>query len=93
MVSILVEISKYILLLTMVLFTAKTYMVLQRRDEDSRRRIMRSQIGYMVLFNLVSYMIMYAVKRDINYLIMLILVIGYILIVQLLYRLIYKKAS
>ena len=93
MITILTEISKYILLILMLLFTVETYMILQRRDDDSRRRIMRGQIGLMVLFNITAYGLMFAVKRDRDYLIMLAFVIGYILIVQVLYRLIYRKAS
>lgn len=77
----------------MVFFTIGMYRILQRRDDRSRRRIMRSQIGWMILFNLVAYMAMYAAKRDPMMLRMLVYVIGYILIVQLLYRLIYRKAS
>ena len=93
MVNILVEVSKYLLLVYMVFFTIETYMVLQRRDDRSRRRIMRKQIGLMVLFNITAYMVMYAVKREEIMLKMLILVIGYILVVQILYRVIYRKAS
>ena len=93
MVNILVEVSKYLLLVYMVFFTIETYMVLQRRDDRSRRRIMRKQIGLMVLFNITAYLVMYAVKREEIMLKMLILVIGYILVVQILYRVIYRKAS
>ena len=93
MINILISLSRYILLAIMILFTAGTYMVLQRRDERSRRRIMRSQIGMMVLFNVVSFLVLYAATTEMDYLIMLLMVIGYILIVQILYRLIYRKAS
>ena len=93
MVSILVQISRYLLLACIVFFTIETYMILQRRDDRSRRRIMRRQILLMILFNGAAYLVMYAVKRERMMLIMLGLVIGYILIVQLLYRLIYRKAS
>ena len=77
----------------MVFFTIETYMILQRRDDRSRRRIMRKQILLMVLFNFTSYAVMYVVKREQILLFMLLLVTGYILIVQILYRVIYRKAS
>ena len=93
MVTILVEISKYVLLAIMVFFTVETYMILQRRDDRSRRRIMRNQIGLMVLFDLVAFLIMYAVTQEREMLMMLVMVIGYILVVQILYRIIYRKAS
>ena len=93
MVNIIVEISKYLLLFLMVFFTMETYMVLRRRDERSRRRIMRNQISLMVMFNLTAYVVMFLKSQDEMMLVMLICVIGYILVVQILYRLIYRKAS
>ncbi|MDO4621673.1 MAG: FtsW/RodA/SpoVE family cell cycle protein [Eubacteriales bacterium] len=93
MVSIVIQISKYLLLALMIFFTLETFMVLRRRDEEARRRIMRKQIGLMVLFNIVCYLVMYLKAADPLMLIMLLSVIGYILIVQILYRLIYQKAS
>ena len=93
MVNIIVQISKYVLLALMVFFTIETYMVLQRRDDYSRRRIMRKQILLMLLFNMTAYGVMYVVKREKIMLFMFLLVTGYILIVQILYRVIYRKAS
>ena len=93
MVNIIVQVSRYILLAIMVFFTLETYMVLQRRDDDSRRRIMRKQIWLMVLFNLTSFLVMYLVSGDTQMLVMLGCVIIYILVIQILYRLIYQKAS
>ena len=93
MVNIIVQISKYVLLALMVFFTIETYMVLQRRDDHSRRRIMRKQILLMLLFNMTAYGVMYVVKREKIMLFMFLLVTGYILIVQILYRVIYRKAS
>ncbi len=93
MVNIIVQISKYLLLFLMIFFTIETYMVLRRIDEEARRRIMRKQIWLMVMFNIVCYLVMYLQSRDLNMLLMLVCVIGYILVVQILYRLIYVKAS
>ena len=93
MTKLLVQISKYVLLLVMIFFTTETFMVLRRRSEEARRRIMRNQIWLMVLFNTVSYVIMYLQSQDPYMILMLLCVIGYILVVQILYRIIYRKAS
>ena len=93
MTNILIQISKYLLLTYMIFFTLETYMILQRRDDRSRRRIMRKQIFLMVLFNATAYAVMYVATRERIMIIMFLLVTGYILIVQILYRLIYRKAS
>ena len=91
--AIITEVSKYILLAIMVFFTMETYMVLRRRDEESRRRIMRKQIGLMVLFNVVAFLVMFVKSGDMRMLYLLGLIVCYILIVQILYRLIYRRAS
>lgn len=93
MVKILVQVSKYVLLLIMIFFTLETFMVLKRKSDEARRRIMRNQIWLMVLFNTVSYVIMYLQSEESYMILMLICVIGYILVVQILYRIIYRKAS
>ena len=93
MVNILIEISKYLLLGLMVFFTIGTFLALFRHDDRSRRRIMRGQIALMVLFNLLAYSVMFIATKDMFFARMLLYVCGYILIVQILYRLIYRKAS
>lgn len=91
--TIVSQASKYILLALMVLFTIETFMVLRRRDEKSRNRIMRKQIGLMVMFNLVAYPTMYLLSGDFQMLVMFLAVVCFILVVQVLYRLIYRRAS
>ena len=71
MTAIITEVSKYLLLAIMLFFTMETYMVLRRRDEESRRRIMRKQIGLLVLFNVVSYLVMFVMSREIRMLYLL----------------------
>ena len=93
MATVLSQIAKYVLLAIMVFFTVETFMVLRRRDETSRRRIMRKQIGLMVLFNITCYGVMYACTQDEWMLIMPVCMIVYILVVQILYRIIYRRAS
>lgn len=93
MVKIIVEVSKYLLLLLMVFFTLETFMVLRRKNEGARRRIMRKQIILLLLFNFSAYLVMFLQSSDVYMLLMYVGVMAYILIVQGLYRLIYRKAS
>ena len=93
MVRIIVEISKYLLLLLMVFFTLETVMVLKRKNEEARRRIMRKQIVLMLFFNFTAYLVMFLQTYSLNMIFMYLGTILYILVVQGLYRLIYRKAS
>ncbi|MDO4616685.1 MAG: FtsW/RodA/SpoVE family cell cycle protein [Lachnospiraceae bacterium] len=93
MVKIIVEVSKYLLLLIMVLFTLETFMVLRDKSAEARARIMRKQIILMLFFNFLAYLVMYAVKQELEMLMVYMGVIVYILLVQAMYRIVYKRAS
>ena len=93
MTKIIVEVSKYLLLFLILFFTLETFMVLKRKNEGARRRIMRKQIVLMLLFNFAAYLVMFLQTYSLNMIFMYLGTILYILIVQGLYRLIYKKAS
>ncbi|HIT14741.1 MAG TPA: FtsW/RodA/SpoVE family cell cycle protein [Candidatus Scatomonas merdigallinarum] len=93
MTKIIVEVSKYLLLFLILFFTLETFMVLKRKNEEARRRIMRKQIVLMLLFNFAAYLVMFLQTYSLNMIFMYLGTILYILIVQGLYRLIYKKAS
>ncbi len=93
MIRVIVEISKYLLLFLMVFFTLETFMVLRRKQEEARRRIMRKQILLMLLFNFIAYLVMFLQTYSLNLIFMYLGTILYILAVQGLYRLIYRKAS
>lgn len=93
MVKIIVEISKYLLLLIMALFTIETFMVLRYKSQEAKARIMRKQIVLMLFFNFLAYIVMYLVKQQTEMIVVYLGVVIYILLVQAMYRLVYKRAS
>ena len=93
MAAVVSQIAKYVLLILMLLFTVETFMVLRKQSEESRRRIMRKQIGLMVLFNIVSYGVIFLNTMDPVMILMLGCMLMYLLVVQVLYRIIYRRAS
>ncbi len=93
MVKIIIEVSKYVLLLIMALFTLETFMVLVDKSREARARIMRKQIVLMLFFNFLAYLVMYLVKEETEMLMVYLGVVVYILLVQAMYRLVYKRAS
>lgn len=93
MVKIVVEASKYLLLLIMVLFTLETFMVLRYKSRAVRDRIMRKQIVLMLFFNFLAYVVMYLVKQETEMVLIYLGVVLYILLVQAMYRIVYRRAS
>lgn len=93
MMNLILELAKYLLILLMMLFTLESFLVLKKKKESGRTGLMRKQILVMMIFDFVAYFVMFLRTSDLQLIWMYLSVIAYILVVQLLYRLIYKKAS
>jgi cell division protein FtsW (lipid II flippase) len=91
--NVILEVSKYLLLLLMILFTLESFLVLNKKKESARTNLMRKQIVVMLIFVFLAYFVMFLRTEEFQLIIMYLSVMGYILVVQLLYRIIYKKAS
>ncbi len=93
MINIIVEISKYVLLFFMMMFTWGVYRALAARDSLTRSYRLRMQLVWMILFNLVAYIVLYIQTMDIFMIFMYGGVVLYIILTQVLYNIIYKRAS
>ena len=58
MVNIICEISKYLVLLFMVLYTVKCFSVLSSKDEEKKRKNLNKQIGYVFMIHFLCYLIL-----------------------------------
>ena len=52
MINIICEVSKYLVLLFMVLYTVKCFSVLSSKNEEQKRKKLNKQIGYLVRFTI-----------------------------------------
>ncbi len=93
MTEILVQISKYVLLLLIVLFTMNAFLVMRAKDPEVRKRHTSSEISLIILFDIAAFLIMYLKTQEFRMLVILAGLMIYIVLIQLLYRLFYKKAS
>lgn len=91
--NVIVELSKYLLALLMLLFTLESFLVLKKKSEDARKDIMRKQIVVMLLFDFLAFFVMFLQTGKLYLIMMYGCTMAYILMVQLLYRIIYRKAS
>ncbi len=93
METIITELSKYLIIILMVLFTFQCFTIFRKRRVEDKERVLRKQIVLMLLLNLVSFAVLFMNSRKIGYLLLLLAVEAMILAVQFLYRLIYKKGN
>ena len=64
MISIAVEISKYLLLFLMVIFTILTYSALSAREEAARNARLRGQVAIIIIFDFAAFLILYLQTFD-----------------------------
>ena len=67
---------------------------IQEKDEDDKKYVLRKQVILILFLNLVHrFLVMYLQTMEIKMLIMYLQVAAYIVVLQVMYRIFYKKAS
>lgn len=64
MVNVVIEISKYLLILLMAAYTYWNFRYFRFREEERRRRVCRRQNGVLFLMHLTAYMVLYLKTED-----------------------------
>lgn len=93
MINIITELSKYLIVILMTLFTLQCFTVFKKSDEEDRKYALRKQIVTLLFLDTVAYLVMYLQTLDFNILIMYLQVAAYTIVIQVIYRIVYRKAS
>lgn len=93
MINIIVELSKYLLLMLIILYTFESFHIFRKKQERSRKRILRKQLLMILFLDTVAFLVIFLKTKELESIFFYGCVIVYILAVQLLYRLFYKKSS
>lgn len=93
MLKIIVELSKYLIVILMMLFTFESFWFFRKHDEDDKKHILRKQVVIMIFMDLTAFAVMYLQKLEFTIIIMFLEVVGFIVVLQILYRIFYRKAS
>ena len=94
MVTIITEVSKYLMMILFACYTYECFSVLQKSNSPERQRhMMRRQQIFLFLIHLDAYLVIFAVKQDIQVLAFFVVQELLICAIQLIYRFLYKKAS
>lgn len=93
MQEIIVQISKYVLLFLMALYTFLALISIGQKDAVKRRGRANSQLAIMLIFDGSAFIILFMQSGDVKMLVILAGLVLYTVLIQLFYRLIYKKAS
>lgn len=91
--NILTQISKYVFILLILIFTLKDYTYLGRRDENRKRKILGSQIRVLFIMEILGYFLIYINTQEIGVLLLLGCIVVYFAATLALYRVIYPTSS
>ena len=93
MVNIIVELSKYLMILLMGIYTFSCFSIFAHNYESEQKWILIRQNVLMFLLQLTAYVVMYLKKDDPKILTLYAASAGFLLAVILLYRILYPKVS
>ena len=93
MENVITEVSKYLIILLMMIYTFSCFTVFRKRDSEDQKNVLRRQIVLMLFMNLVAYTVLFLQDNDMKMLMMYGAVFLFIVVVQILYRVIYRKGN
>ena len=93
MENVITEVSKYLIILLMMIYTFSCFTVFRKRDIEDQKNVLRRQIVLMLFVNLVAYTVLFLQDNDMKMLMMYGAVFLFIVVVQILYRVIYRKGN
>lgn len=94
MVTIITEVSKYLMMILFACYAYECFSVLQSSASPERQKhILRRQQCFLFLIHLDAYLVIFAVKQELWVLAFFLMQELLICAIQLIYRFLYKKAS
>lgn len=93
MINLICEISKYLIILFMILYTIKCFSVLSGSDPDKKRRKLNKQIFYVFMIHFLCYLTLYLRMQELKIAIFYLMQISVAIFYMVLYHKIYKDSS
>lgn len=93
MVYLMTQLCKYIMLLLILLYCYCSYAVLTVKRKEIKKRIYRSQLISIFLFQLTAFLVIFMVRREARLLLFYAAQLALLSMILLIYRVLYRRAS
>ena len=93
MLNIIIELSKYLLLVLILLYTFESFTVFRYEDDYDKRYILRKQLLLIVFMDFTAFLVIFLKKEEVEIIYLFGALLLYLVAVQVLYRVFYKKSS
>lgn len=93
MINVIVELSKYVILTLMVLYTFHCFYMVRRQNEEEKKELLRKQIVLFFFMDFTAFLVIFLKTMDFKVITFYVEMMAFFAVVQILYRIFYKKAS
>lgn len=93
MINVIVELSKYIILTLMVVYTFHCFYMVHRQSEEEKNELLHQQLMLIFFMDFTAFLVIYLKTFDFKVVQFYIEMMAYFAGIQILYRIIYRKAS
>lgn len=93
MVNVVVELSKYLILTLMILYTFQCFHMFRCQYDEDKKYLLRKQLMITLFMDVTAFGVIYLKTEEFQVIIYCIEVLVYIAAVQILFRIFYRKSS
>lgn len=93
MINVIVELSKYLILTLMIIYTFHCFYTVRQQDEIERNELLRQQMVLIFFMDFTAFLVIYLKTFNFQVIVFYVEMMVFFAAVQILYRIFYKKAS
>jgi len=93
MINVIVELSKYVILTLMVIYTFHCFYLVKQQSEEERNESLRQQLMLIFFMNFTAFLVIYLKTGKFQVVLFYVEMMAFFAGIQILYRIFYKKAS
>lgn len=93
MINVIVELSKYVILTLMVIYTFHCFYMVKTQDEEEKNEALSQQLMLIFFMDFTAFLVIYLKTNNFDVIVFYIEMMAFFAVIQILYRLLYKKAS
>ena len=93
MINVITELSKYVILTLMIVYTFHCFYMVWRQDEEEKKELLHQQLTMIFFIDFTAFLVIYLKSMDFKVILFYIEMMIFFAVVQILYRIFYEDAS
>ena len=93
MINVITELSKYVILTLMIVYTFHCFYMVWRQYEEEKRELLHQQLTMIFFIDFTAFLVIYLKSMDFRVILFYIEMMIFFAAIQILYRIIYQNAS